>query len=222
MCKLPKHNKASHALPWFADDLHHLNEDGHEQVAHDVASIVDTQRALLDSYPQEASPGWGDGSGDQCVSWYSSGTSNQVHINKDIVPFAPSKFSAEATMEDGTPLILEVNNPYDVSMPLGVSTMSHEKVYPKAIIAVRPASNTISLGQNERSSRRGATLDPFNRIEGFRKNHVVQSQFIGYLEPGRNIISIMPVERTREPLRVTGVIMCKDCGLEEMVPGKQT
>ena len=40
-------------------------------------------------------------------------------------------------------------------------------------------------------------------------------QFIGYLEPGHNIISIAPVERTREP-HVTGIVMCKDCGLEEL------
>jgi hypothetical protein len=43
-------------------------------------------------------------------------------------------------------------------------------------------------------------------------------QFIGYLEPGHNIISIAPVERTREPPRETGIVMCKDCGLEEMMP----
>lgn len=216
--QLPKHNKAANALPWFADDLHHINEAGHERVAHGVASIVDTHRDLLESHPQGPSPGWGDG-GDQCVSWYSSGTSNQVHINKDVIPFAPSKFAAEVTMEDDTPLLLEVDNQYSVKMPLGLSTMSHEKVYPKAMVSVTSRSNDGDvMGQTEDSSHRGLLLDPFNRIPAFRKNHVVQSQYVGSLEPGLNVISIKPIETTEEPLRVTGLVICKDCGLEEMVP----
>lgn len=219
--ELPGLNRASasHSLAWFADDLLHLNEAGHKHVAREVASIIDSHRDALVPSNHDENYGWGDSNGDQCISWYGTGTSNKVKINKDIIPFAPSKFAIEVSYN--SPATIAVDNPFGVRMPLGLSAMAHKTVYPRARVTVTSTEGGADIAlekKNEDNLTPGVMLDPFNRNRAFRNNHVVQSHFIGYAEPGRNLISIKPIETTEEPLRVTGVIMCKDCGIEGMAP----
>jgi hypothetical protein len=207
---------ASHALAWFAGDLHHLNEAGHEHVAREVASVIDAHKDTIATSSHKDNYDWGD-NGEQCISWFGTGTSNQVKINKDIISFAPSKFAVE--VPHNSPVTIAVNNPFGVKMPLGLSAMAHKKVYPRAIVTVTSTEGgaDIAKEKNGDSLTPGVMLDPENRNQAFRDNHVVQSHFIGHAEPGRNVISIKPVETTEVPLRITGVVMCKDCGIEEMV-----
>ena len=169
------------------------------------------------SYPTEATTGWEDGPCDHCISWYHSGAADQIHINKDVVPLpgTNNKFAVEVTMGDKDPLLLEIYNPFEVKVPLALSTMSHGKVYPKAVVTVRSEDKEETVLANPRT---GVLLDPLNRDPKFRVHHVVQSQFIDYAEPGANVIHITPIETTEEPLRITGLVMCRQCGLEEMVP----
>ena len=213
----PNRASASHAVAWFAGDLYHLNEAGHKHVAREVASIIDDHKDAIAPFNHKDMYGWGDGNGDQCISWFGTGTLNQVNINKDIIPFSPAKFAIE--IPHNSPATITVNNPFGVKMPLGLSAMAHKKVYPRAIVTVTSTEEGVDIAMEKNGDNRTPVvmLDPENRNQAFRDNHVVQSHFIGHAEPGRNVISIKPVETTEAPLRITGVVMCEDCGIEEMV-----
>ena len=208
--ELPFFHKPADALPIFADDFFHLNEEGHKLVLLGVSNLIEEHLDLLSFSEQEQDNGWGEGNGDQCISWYESGKSSKVGANRDFTMFSPAKYAMEVSLNDTDTAIIEINNPFDEVMPLGLSAMSHEKVYPKTKVNVASVKGEFAM-----------LLDPSHRSETFRKHHVVQSHFVGHAEPGQNIIIIKPIEMTEQPLRVTGVVMCKDCGLEEMVPSEQ-
>ena len=191
-------------IVWFASDLYHLNAAGHRRVAEDVAKII---AGKAKNRAKWSFGSWGASNEDQCTSWYSSGIATQIELNKNITLFSPRKYAVEAT-KDSEPLKIVFVSRFNKTVPVALSIMAHKSVYPKAIVGVHKRLEKIQADHLYE-------LDPTNRIVAARVNHVVQTHFVGYARPGRNIISVVTLEESDWPLRVTGILMCDECDLEQ-------
>ena len=195
-------------LIWFGSDLYHLNAAGHRRVAEDVAKVIvgilKAENRALGSFGS-----WEASNKDQCTSWYSSGIATQIELNKDISLFSPGKYAVEAT-KDSVPLKIVFVSRFNRTVPVALSVMAHKSVYPKAIVGVHKNLEKIQADHLYE-------LDPTNRIVAARVNHVVQTHIVGYAVPGRNIISVVTLDESQRdwPLRITGILMCDECDLEQ-------
>jgi len=219
----------------FASDAHHLSAEGHSLVANGIMAIVNNYLAAQDMHTEPVSfrkrqhpePTWGDHGGDQCSSWFDKGDpSHTVHSGggqiRKFVSGDPGKYAHEISKADQRPAFIEFDNKFDQPVPVGITTMvwggegsGKAAAYPKANVLIsRPR------GAVEKDSEGGADgstylLDPVHRSKGFRVWHVTQTHFVGYAAPGKNKLTIGPFEQTEQPLRITGIVMCGACGLED-------
>ena len=202
-------------LPWFAADLHHLNALGHRKLAEDLSKMITSDLPIFASSNQKSN-GWGTNNEDHCTSWYHSGISNSVEMSKAIRLFSPGKYAIETTKS--YPVTIRVSNPYNRTMPVGIGVMSHKEIYPKAFVSIQVETKSVTnLGDMNQT-----ILDPINRNRDARASHVVQTHFIGLAGPGQNTITIKPMQETRQPLRITGIIMCSGCDLMKFsLPGHE-
>ena len=212
----------------FANDHHHLNQNGHDFVAKRLQDLILQQGLLI---PRNARPGsaWAPkmtgskpmenmpspsfeevtsswGKGDLCFSWYQDGNSPLDHSGGVLRRFVkPDKFAHEISRRNGTSSI-SFNNKFSWPMPLSISHMVwRENMYPQTQVRVR------SEQEQEWTGFKAVIISPLHPIESMRAWHVSSTTLIGYANPGRNEIEFECLEETVKPFRVTSIILCGAC-----------
>ena len=219
----------------FASDAHHLSAEGHSLVANGIMSIVNKYLAAPEMYTEpiglrkmrHPQPTWGDHGGDQCSSWFDTGTPDHtVHSGggqiRQFVRVDPGKYAHEISKADRRPAFIEFDNKFDQPVPVGITTMvwggegsGKAAAYPKANVLISRPGGTVEKDGEGGADGSIHLLDPVHRSKGFRVWHVTQTHFVGYAAPGKNVLTVVPFEQTEQPLRITGIVMCGACGLEE-------
>ena len=87
----PLPNNPLDDLSWFAEDLHHLNNAGHRRLAQNIAKYI-INNYNVSTVPTKSSGEWGTKNQDQCSSWYNSGVSKRIEMNRKIIAFAPGMY----------------------------------------------------------------------------------------------------------------------------------
>ena len=237
ICSLPLPATPREAMDkhLFASDAHHLSAEGHSLVANGTMTIVNKYLAAPEMYTEpiglrktrHPDPTWGDHGGDQCSSWFDTGTPDHtVHSGggqiRQFVRVDPGKYAHEISKADRRPAFIEFDNKFDQPVPVGITTMvwggegsGKAAAYPKANVLISRPGGTVEKDGEGGADGSIHLLDPVHLSKGFRVWHVTQTHFVGYAAPGKNVLTVVPFEQTEQPLRITGIVMCGACGLEE-------
>lgn len=216
----------------FANDHHHLNENGHDVVAKGLRDVIlqqglvaaegppggssppakkrDSKKYLKGMPPptfDQSTSLWGKG--DLCFSWYQDGNSPLDHSGGVLRRFVkPDKFAHEISRRNGTATI-SFDNKFSWPMPLSVSHMVwRENMYPQTQVHVRSNQEEGMVGT---ASSNTFSISPLHPIESMRAWHVSTTTRIGYANPGRNEIVFECLEETVKPFRITAIILCGAC-----------
>lgn len=208
----PINNAINEVFPFFTPDRHHLNYEGHSVVAAGLRNILSQANPLSEVEVLKRSSGingsWGKG--DFCYIWFETGLSPLHHTGGKMKLFIkPNKFAHHMSIGNGTSTI-SVDNKMSWSMPLSVMYMVwHPQYYPKTKVTITSHTQDRSVATSE-----PFILNPIHENEEMRSWHVTVTSKVGVANPGRNTIAFECLEKTKKPLRVTGIVMCGAC--EEM------
>lgn len=183
-------------MPLFAEDWHHLSEEGHAQVAHELKDLI--SRAQYNPRPQTVNGAFQTkwGYGDSCHNWFESGKVTLNYEGADLKSlytkeaYIQNKFSLEfyysedPNQNEG---VIGIMNSHSTKVPLFVTYLSAPDIY--------PITNIIVDG---RVSQINPDRDAF---------HVAVTKQIGFAEPGYNNIIIQPKTASKAPFRLVGVVL---------------
>jgi hypothetical protein len=222
----------------FADDRHHLSENGHMLVKDQVSSII-KQYGQFSEKPRQGS--WLGG--DLCKSWFEDGkTPLQVIKGGSMNEWDDNKHKW-AIEPDDSGLVLEYFHDGENETPLHLNYMTkapdrddlYSSKYPPVIVKIaqdeadikeskRPIIGSDVLIEPEMNginlklrSGNGWNDEGWSFISGLNKRfdmrgfHVNDTSNVGMLKPGRNIILIYPVGKREYPFRLTATIVCDAC-----------
>lgn len=209
---------------FFDVDNHHLSALGHDLVVKKVTEIID-QHEFVEN-PRLGS--WVGG--DTCVSWYMTGkTFLKVKDHGEMKEWDPKKHKfAIEVHPDGTTFeyfhdskqeaalnlqymtkVLEIGNPLTSLYPPVIVAISQN---PEEIKEARDIAISSNIPFNRKNITPGLTyLHGLNKRPGLQKHHVTDISNVGVLKPGLNIILIFPVEKRKEPFRLTAIVICEAC-----------
>jgi hypothetical protein len=185
---------------WFSSDWHHLSAHGHQFIANNLLAYLQT--VTQDVFKPKRLGTFG--MGDQCWNWFESGDVQLDYVNAE----------PKNMLRDGMKVTLEIDpktapqggslgfdSQFDIPVPVGLAYMSIRDPpdYPKVEVKV----NSIFSA--------GVSIDP-----AYNNNtpsvHIVVFAHVGWVLPGRNIITITPLEHSKtNPFRVVGVFLCGEC-----------
>jgi hypothetical protein len=187
---------------WFGPDYHHLSSKGHEIVAQGIFSLLQRPETNAPPFTKLKFQDRSWGKGDQCFSWYETGETRSVEISGGTMKLfvKPDKWALHIGQRFGAEARLTFSNNSNERQPVELFFMSwgDPSIYPKS---------TITLTSEENASVNRMTLDPIYPIRAQRIYHITNTVRVGWAEPGRNSLHIVPNETTERPLRVTGIVM---------------
>jgi hypothetical protein len=191
----------------FGPDYHHLSKNGHHFVAQEIYRLVNLpgdKFPMIESDPAINDHTWGQG--DQCYSWFESGKSPHTRfIGGTMAIFAKSnKWALQVGEGFGHPATIAFENPKEVPQPVRLELMSWgPNTYPK----VKVQLNSV----DQKLDDSALLIEPLHLIEWQRAFHMPRSVHIGWVEPGKNSVTVDSIEVKKQPLRVTGIILCGAC-----------
>ena len=197
---------------WFGHDYHHLSSQGHFMVADHLAKLLQDERIVgtpkrLDIHgvplTQDASiASWGQG--DQCFSWYETGTHPDIRVEGGTVKnfVKNDKWAVNVGLTFGQPANIWFPNRKLSVQPVMLMIMSWGiGVYPKSRIDLE------SPGFENQSSM----LDPLHPNPLNHVFHVTRTTHVGWASFGESRLTVDPIEDMQRPLRVIGIVMCGAC-----------
>jgi len=196
---------------WFHDDWQHLSESGHAQITADLIRFLSSDATIvkrLTSTNKRVTIGTNKADSleyeDQCYNWLESGrvpSKPDFHYEganlRDILNHHPQQFKwvLEFSNTSGGGIIaFHSRSPTIVPLTLAYMTREEPKLYPLVAVSVNGA-NPIVLNPNEFDIPASPTA------------HVVRLSEIGWAVPGKNNITITPLEKSTDPFRIAGLIM---------------
>jgi hypothetical protein len=224
----------------FADDSHHLSQNGHSLVRDVVKSIIE-QNIQLPENPKFGS--WLGG--DVCESWFQDGnTSLQIIEGGSMQEFDVDKHKWAIETEDSG-LVLEYFHVGENAAQIKFNYMTKAtkkfdattSKYPPVLVKIEqdeaaianlkrpeigsdawvdPVENGIHLGFFSASNwdNEGWTfIEGLNRSLAFRESHVSESSAAGMIQPGKNFLLIYPMDKKEYPFRITATIICEACAV---------
>ena len=198
---------------WFGPDYHHLSSQGHAMVANHLVKLLRNESIMsnhqqpdindISLAPDESGIGsWG--AGDQCYSWYETGTHPDIQVDGGTVKnfVKNDKWAVNVGLTFGQPANIWFPNRKPEAQPVMLMIMSWGPgVYPKAKIELR------SPGFADQSS----VLDPLHPDPLNHLFHVTRTAHVGWANFGQSQITVDPIEDMQRPLRVIGIVMCGAC-----------
>eukprot|EP00559_Dactyliosolen_fragilissimus_P006036 CAMPEP_0184866372 /NCGR_PEP_ID=MMETSP0580-20130426/22117_1 /TAXON_ID=1118495 /ORGANISM="Dactyliosolen fragilissimus" /LENGTH=314 /DNA_ID=CAMNT_0027366043 /DNA_START=360 /DNA_END=1304 /DNA_ORIENTATION=+ len=203
------------AAELFADDRHHLSHIGHKFVAHGLSALLQTfLNAKNNLIPRKPRLGtWG--AGDQCYMWLSSEGKFPISVQADggkYCMFDEKKHKYSYEVEYGNDATLSFRRKdfnFDmkqINIPIHVVQMTkgNPPDYPKT---------EINLNYNNAEYKSKYVIDPREDplFPEWSWAHLTSPQNVGFTTPGLNTLSIQPLEKTKEPFRIVGIIICGAC-----------
>ena len=208
-------------IPYFAEDFHHLSDDGHAAVAEKVLDLIDevgiVPNPRLGPWTVEEDGSSGAGT-DSCVNWFDTGVSPQE--------FSSGKFGLNFPYGGS----VVVHNPFDKPMSLHLTYMTTgppPSIYPPTEVTVTPISippellspsegNQLAQQVMEAQIEQAATarqsdspptiIDPTYRPETSASFvvpvHVGRTDYVGTVLPGDNAVSFRPLKTREVPFRL--------------------
>jgi len=182
---------------FFADDGHHLSNEGHKDIARRVSRLVKT----VGIHPNPRLGSWDETGRDVCVSWYTTGECPLPYSGEGVRMdnWFARKFALTFPFGhmDG---VISFTNPTSTLMDLYMDYMSNGPLpgyYPLTEIIVESQWDGVAPVQIKR-----VYIDPSEPYSV----HVVKPAFIATLPPGPYILRIRPVEPNKEhPFRIVGI-----------------
>jgi hypothetical protein len=197
---------------WFGPDYHHLSSQGHAMVANHLAkmlrdeSIVGSPKRFdihgIPLAPDEGIGSWGEG--DQCYSWYETGTHPDIRVDGGTVKnfVKNDKWAVSVGLTFGQPSNIWFPNRKSSWQPVMLMIMSWGPgVYPKSRI------DLLSPGFENQSSM----LDPLHPNPLNHVFHVTRTAHVGWANFGESRLTVDPIEDMQRPFRVIGIVMCGAC-----------
>lgn len=174
----------------FFVDLVHPNDYGHKIIAKDIQSIISKVKPKR----SDKLGSWGDG--DFCSSWFQTGEQETEALISRLTPIKlfdekNRKYAIELRKKGSTAML--IHNPFDGPRKLYLTYMSTfpNRLYPKVSVYMsgQPEENKI-------------IIDPVAPYDF--PVHVQDTQEVGNIRPGRNVLKIEPLEQTDKPFRLVG------------------
>jgi hypothetical protein len=214
-------------LSLFSSDATVLSRQGHERVAHDVRTLVESSSLVRTTTAPNSSHGdirtaaaagsWG--SGDDCHIWYATGNYNlestgqpvnlPLEVEEGLLETGPHKHALEFTRKapigaggDGTVNLLTIHNPFSTDRMLSLTylTDADSMSYPKTRIVLNGVPTVL--------------LYPFHDDSEMR--HLARTSGVGYVPPGTSTVQLDPLQSTILPFRLLGASLLAE-EVEELV-----
>ena len=211
-------------IPYFAEDFHHLSDDGHAAVAEKVLELIDelgiVQNPRLGPWTVEE-----DGSGagtDSCVNWFETGFSPLSVSGNNITMQEFSSLKFGLNFPNGGSIV--VHNPFDAPMSLHLSYMTTgppPSIYPPTEVTITPIGTPPELlspsegnklaqqfkeAQIEQATTARQSDSPPTIVDptswGEVPVHPAQTSYVGVVMPGDNAVSFRPLEKRDLPFRL--------------------
>lgn len=211
-------------ISYFAEDFHHLSDDGHAAVAEEVLELIDevgiVQNPRLGPWTVEE-----DGSGagtDSCVNWFETGFSPLSVSGNNITMQEFSSLKFGLNFPNGGSIV--VHNPFDAAMSLHLSYMTTgppPSIYPPTEVTITPIrtppellspsegnkfAQQVKEAQIELAATTRQTDSPPTIIDptswGEAPVHPAQTSYVGVVMPGDNAVSLRPLEKRDLPFRL--------------------
>mmetsp|Transcript_23747 Transcript_23747/g.35438 ORF Transcript_23747/g.35438 Transcript_23747/m.35438 type:complete len:540 (-) Transcript_23747:170-1789(-) len=202
---LPKPHKPRFFLQYrnlFDPDGHHLSNAGHNELAKEISSLLDTLQ--INENPRLGA--WDDAGEDVCVSWFRSGNC-VLEVHGEGVQMVSWMSNGPAIYNQRKNALsfpfggdIVINNPTMKTMDLYLDFMAEGPppgIYPltEIVIESRGPDQSVILSEPR-------YIDP---TESWRV-HVIKPAFINTVLPGEHIVHIRPVEYGKDqPFRITGI-----------------
>jgi hypothetical protein len=178
---------------YFAEDMHHLGQEGHQWVA---TSVLDLIRVHGRSTVGEKGK-WLEG--DLCSNWFDSGTiSSLIQLEGgNLTRFAPGKYAYEIESEASLQIKTEQLRG-DTPLIFVFMSKGDPSLYP--YLQTTLDGNAPSIVVNPLNAR-------------WAESHVTSTQAVGTISPGStHSMRLQNLERTKPyPFRLVGVVMCAAC-----------
>jgi len=217
-------------LEWlYAEDKHHINHEGHKLVRDNVERILSEV-----DIPEEPTLGSWHG-GDTCHDIFGTGQipfkfTGDARINK--FNDQKTQFAVEVGM-DGAVIEYHYDGKLDTEITLGYMTkcideLPSSTIYPPVVTKVVQTEEMIEearrdfnngdvhilLAENDGINpiKNGwSFLDSISKRKKRRVYHQSETSVVGVVKPGVNYIYIQPLEKKKNPFRVTATVICEAC-----------
>jgi len=195
---------------WFAPDWHHLTQQGHRFLASTLARFIATQPELWKRAFKPNKPLGSWRGGDKCYGWAYSGV-----IPSPFVEYSPTAQLMPLDKKDQYALLIDpvegatitFLSDFDRPVPvaLGYNGQGYPHIYPMVLVTLN--NNFDSSVQINPDITRGTRANPRKRNSA----NVHSYTRIGDALPGRNTLTIHPLEYTSDPFEVISIYLCGAC-----------
>jgi len=189
---------------WFAEDWHHLTQEGHKNVAVGVANMLRDDKDLWEQAFSNDKPLGSWSMGDQCYNWYFSGEINVEYTGAEF-NCEQNRYNMACSLEidptNGGTVTFESDFDRIVPVAIGYITKGFPDTFPTAMVQLN----------DDEPMRVNPDFDRTTRIQAKSISKVTSYIQIGSAQPGRNIIKITPTEVTPSPFQLIGVYLCGAC-----------
>jgi hypothetical protein len=192
---------------WFAEDWHHLSQQGHKNVADEIAQLLRTQYKGTDLWTQVFMQPKKLGSwalGDTCFNWHYSGDVQVQYSGAELTCHMeqdPISCTLDMDATSGGTITFESDYEGDVPFAIGYITKGFPAIFPTVMVQVN----------DHDAFRVNPNIDRATRVNSNSGSMVTSYIQAGYATHGSNTIHITPTEVTEKPFQLIGIYLCGAC-----------
>jgi len=189
---------------WFAEDWHHLTQEGHKNVAIGIAEMLKKDQKLWNQAFMDGKPLGSWSLGDQCYNWYFSGKINVSYTGAKFVCEENTNMDCSLEMDPRQGGSISFKSDFDRPVPvaIGYLTKGFPDVFPTVMVTLNGVEPALKVNPD---------LDRSTRVNPKSQTLVTSYIQIGYAEPGVNRVTISPTELKPRPFSVIGIYLCGAC-----------